>query len=173
MIYLASALIGYQVVSLADVKRIATVGGILIDPNRFSVAGLWVQTRPNQWRLLLSQSLRQINQQKVIINDSSDLNEVVDLPALQPILKIDYQIPGKKIVSTQGQHLGRAEDFSFNDDNFQIMHIFVKPPLHRRLHRQRLQFMRQQIEKISDKKIEVNIDPHGQSLRSLPKQVAS
>ena len=170
MIYLASACIGYQITSISGLSNIGQVRGILIDPQRFSVAGFWIEEydrRRDYWPILLSQSLRQIHGRRLFINDLEDINDPADLPRLKRILKIDYQIPGTKIVSSDKEHLGRAEDFSFNDEDFKIIHLIVKPPLHQRLRKTRLHFTRNQIEKVSRRQIEVRTDPAAQ-LHSLP-----
>ena len=170
MIYLASACIGYQITSITGLDNVGQIRGVLIDPHRFSVAGFWVeeyQCRRNWWPILLSQSLRQIHSRRVFVNDAEDFNHPKDLPRLKEVLKIDYQIPGKKIVSTEREYLGKAEDFSFSDEDFKIMHIIAKPPLPQRLRTSRRQFSRSQIEKIRGKSIEVRISPQAQ-LGSLP-----
>ena len=175
MIYLASACIGYQITSIASSNNVGQIRGLLIDPNRFSVAGFWVeayQRRRKQWPILLSQSLRQIHNRRIFINDDEDFNAPEDLPRLKEALKIDYQIPGKKIISTDSKYLGKAEDFSFSDEDFKIIHLIVKPPLPQRLRTSRRQFGRNQIEKVRARSIEVRIGPQSQ-LSSLPADLIS
>ena len=175
MIYLASACIGYQITSIASLNNVGQIRGILIDPNRFSVAGFWIeeyQRRHKQLPILLSQSLRQIHNRRVFINDEQDFNTLQDLPRLKEVFKIDYQIPGKKIISTDSEYLGRAEDFSFSDEDFKIIHLIVKPPLPQRLRTTRRQFGRNQIEKVRTQSIEVRIGPQSQ-LNALPADLIS
>ena len=175
MIYLASACIGYQITSISGLNNVGQIRGVLIDPHRFSVAGFWVeeyQQRRNWWPILLSQSLRQIHSRRVFINSVEDFNHPKDLPRLKEVLKIDYQIPGKKVVSTESEYLGQAEDFSFSDEDFKIVHLIAKPPLTQRLRTTRHQFSRNQIEKIRGKSIEIRIGPQPQ-LGSLPADLVS
>ena len=170
MIYLASACIGYQITSISGPSGVGQIGGVLVDPQRFSVAGFWVEEygrRRPYWPVLLSRSLRQIHGGRVFINGPEDINDPEDLPRLKQVLKIDYQIPGAKAVSTDGEYLGRAEDFSFSDEDFKIAHLIVKPPLARRLRKTRLHFPRGQIEKVSPRRIEIRVGPQAQ-LHSLP-----
>ncbi len=173
MIYLASACVGYQITSISSLENIGQIRGILIDPQRFSVAGFWVEIysrRYRHWPILLSQSLRQIHNRRVFVNDLDDINSPEDLPRLSQTLKVDYQIPGKKVVSTEKEYLGKAEDFSFDSDDFKIIHLIVKPPLHRRLRKTRQHFTRNQIEKVSRKQIEIKIGLQTQ-LHSLPESL--
>ena len=170
MIYLASEFIGYKIFSLSSLNEVGVIIGIIIDPYRFSVLGFWIETsstKRNDWLILLSQSVRQIEAGKVLINDVSDFNKRQDLPRVKTMLKIDYQIPGKKIVSTNAENLGQAEDFSFKEDNFQITHIIAKPPLHQRFKLTKRHYTRSQIEKISRKSIEVNVEPQAQKLQPV------
>ena len=167
---MASNCIGYKVISIASSNHIGQIRGILINPQRFSVTGFWVEEynrKRNYWPILLSQSLRQIHGRRIFVNDTDDINAPSDLPRLKRVLRIDYQIPGKRIISSEKQYLGRAEDFSFNDENFKIIHLVVKPPLHQRFSKTRQHFTRSQIEKVSKNQIEVRISPQTQ-LHSLP-----
>lgn len=170
MIYLASASIGYQLISIAGLNNVGQIRGILVDPQRFSVAGFWVEIygrRDKTWPILLSQSIRQIEGQRVFINDLEDIDSPKDLPRLRKILKVDYQLPGKRTISTDGDHLGKTEDFGFSDEDFKISHLIVRPPLHRRLRKARYHFTRSQIEKVSQQRIEVKIGPQA-TPHSLP-----
>ena len=174
MIYLASACIGYQITSIATAENIGQIRGVIVDPYRFSVAGFWAEVysrRSKQWPVLLSQSLRQIHNRRIFVNDLDDINAPGDLPRLRQVLKVDYQVPGKKVVATGGDYLGKAEDFSFNDEDFKIIHLIVRPPLHRRLRQTRQHFTRNQIEKIGRKQIEVKTGPQTQ-IHTLPGEVA-
>ena len=173
MLYLASACIGYQITSISSLANIGQITGILIDPHRFSVAGFWVEEYgQRQMPLLLSQSLRQIHSQRVFVNSEDDFNRPKDLPRLREVLEIDYQLPGKRVISTDKEYLGRADDFSFSDEDFKIVHLIVKPPLSQRLRTARRQFGRSQIEKIRSKTIEVRVGPQAK-LGSLPADLAS
>ena len=168
MLYLASTCIGYQITSISSLASIGQISGILIDPHRFSVAGFWVEEYGRrQMLILLSQSMRQMHNRRVFVNSEDDFNLPKDLPRLREILTIDYQLPGKRVVSTDKEYLGRAEDFSFSDEDFKIIHLIVKPPLSQRLRTSRRQFSRSQIEKIRSKTIEVRVGPQTQ-LGSLP-----
>ncbi len=174
MIYLASICIGYQITSISSLDNIGQVRGVLIDPQRFSVAGFWVEIysqHSKQWPILLSQSLRQIHNRRIFVNDLDDINLPEDLPRLRQALKIDYQIPGKKAVSTDKEYLGKAEDFSFDSESFKIIHLIVRPPLHQRLRKRRLHFTRNQVEKIGRRQIEIKVSPQTQ-LHSLPESLA-
>ena len=172
MLFLASDFINYKVVSISTLSEVGQVAGILVDPYRFVVSGCWVKilhSRRYQGEgFLVSSSIRQIDDQRVLINDVDDCSPAVDLPKLKPIFKIDYQIKGKRIISTEKATLGRAEDFSFNDQDFKIMHIIVNPPLLQRLRLTQKRYHRQQIEKIDHKSIEVKVGPQTQSIQSLP-----
>ena len=176
MIFLASDFIGYKVVSISTFSEIGQVEGILIDPYRFVVAGFWVKLiYDNAHRkedFLVSSSVRQVDDQRLLINDIDDCSQLVDLPKLKPILKIDYQIKGKRVLSTEKTPLGKAEDFSFNDQDFKIMHVIVNPPFLQRLRVTQKRYHRRQIEKIDHQGIEVRIGPQTQSI-TLPTGLAA
>lgn len=178
MIYLASSLVSYQVISLSSLQSTGRVSGLLVDPYRFSVVGFWVEVvKRLQPRaalpLLLSQSIRQIDHDRLFINDAEDLNAPADLPKLKSILKIDYQIPGARIVSTDKDYLGRAEDFSFDEEDFKIMHLIVKPPLVQRLKTRQQRFHRNQVEKVGRRTIEVRVGLQTQRHQSVSTEPAA
>lgn len=167
MIYNASSLIGKPVVSIRLNASIGQISGVLVDPNRLSVAGLWVKTNTNpEPLLLLNEDIRQLTSQRAIIDDQQQLAEPSDLPKLKAILTINYIIVGKKIVAN-GRKIGIAADFNFNNETYQVSHIVGRPAGLQRLRMSQLTFERRQITGIDDRQITVDIGPQTQKLPSL------
>lgn len=172
MIFLASDFIDYKIVAISSLSEIGCVTGILVDPYTFTVAGFWMKLHHSPQKkahhFLVSNSVRQIDDQRLLINDIDECCTPDDLPKLTETFDIDYQVCGKRVVSSKQVYLGQVEDFSFHDQDFKIMHIIVKPPLLQRLKITQKRYSRRQIEKIDHRKIEVKIGPQAQSVQSLP-----
>ncbi len=171
MIILASKVIGKPVLTIRAGRAAATVTGVLIDPFKLQVAGFWVQkgAKAKGSHLLLSQDIREFTMRGVIIDDTASIVETDDLPRFKEIFEIDYQIPGKKVISGRRKH-GKATDFGINTATLHIASITGKPSLTRMLGSTSFSFARKQIKSINDSTIEVNDSPLGISLKdSLPK----
>ena len=158
---IASKFIGSSVCTIRSTGKVGQVVGLLIDPNKLVVAGFWVATRVHKdHQLLLNQDIRTLVPEKhqVIIDDLKDLCQPADLERLKPILEIDYQIPGKKVVQAK-KRLGKAIDFGFSIDyDYQITNIIAKPTLNQRFRVIQLSFNRNQIQAIDDKTITIQAD---------------
>ena len=167
MIYSASGLIGKSVVSIRINASIGQISGVLLNPDRLSVAGLWIRTNTDpQPLLLLNEDIRQLTSQRAIIDDRSQLVEPSELPKLRSILTINYIIPGKKIIAA-GRKIGVALDFNFNNETYLVSHIIARASGMQRLRMSQLTFERRQITAIDDRKITVNIGPQTQKIPSL------
>lgn len=167
MIYSASGLLSKPVVSIRLNAGIGQISGILLDPNRLSVAGLWVRTNTNpEPLLLLNEDVRQLTSQRAIIDDHHQLAEPNDLPKLKAILAINYIIPGKKIVA-DGRKIGVALDFNFNNETYLVSQIVGRAAGLQRLRMSQLTFERRQITAIDNRQITVNIGPQTQKIASL------
>ena len=154
---IASKFIGSSVCTIRAAAKVGQVIGLLIDPNKLTIAGLWVSTKQHkQDQLLLSQDIRTIvpAKQQVIIDDLKDLDLPAEFARLKSILDVDYQIPGKKVIQNN-KTIGQAIDFGFSIDHYRITNIVVQPRLLRRLQLTHLNFGRQQIKTINDRSIVV------------------
>ena len=171
MIILASKVVDKPVLTIRAGGRVGTVTGVLIDPFKLQVAGFWVQkgAKAKHSHLPLSQDIREFTIRGIIVDDSSAIVGVEDLPRFKEIIEIDYQIPGKKVVSGRYKH-GKALDFGINTATLQIASITGKPSFTKMFGATSFSFARKQIKSINDGAIEVSKDPVGASLKdSLPK----
>lgn len=167
MIYSASGLVGKPVVSIRLNANIGQISGVLLNPDRLSVAGLWIKTNANpQLLLLLNEDVRQLTSQRAIIDDHNQLAEPGDLPKLKSILATNYIIPGKKIVA-DGRKIGVASDFNFNNDTYLVSHIIGRAAGLQRLRMSQLSFERRQITGLDNRQITVNIGPQARKIPSL------
>ena len=169
MIHAASQLIDRPVVSFAQTSRVGQISGLLIDPHRLSLAAFWVKDKRGNNLLVMPEDILLVELDSLIINNPHDLTTPQELPRLEEILTIDYQIPGKKIVS-DGQVLGIANDFGISGENYQIRYIAGQAKLWRRFKGGNLRFMRQQIKKINDRSIEVKSGPQAEKIKALSRQ---
>ena len=167
MIYSASGLVGKPVVSIRINANIGQISGVLLNPDRLSVAGLWIKTNTNPRQLLLlNDDVRQLTSQRAIVDDHNQLVEPSELPKLRSILTINYTIPGKKIVA-DGRKIGVALDFNFNNETYLVSHIIARASGLQRLRVSQLTFERRQITAIDNRKITVNIGPQARQVPSL------
>ena len=161
MILLASNTVGMGVFTIRVGGRFASISGLLVNPHTLKIAAFWVDDgHSKQHKLLLVQDIREITPKAVIIDDHGSLVEPGDLPRLEEILAIDYQLPGKKVRSGSKTH-GKVSDFGFRTHTFEIANVSGKPSISRLISNTRFSFARKQITAVNDKAIEVDDSPLG------------
>ena len=159
MIYIAKDMIGVPVVSLQLNNQIGQISGLLVDPHQLKVVAVWVRpTKKYKDLLILPGSLRHFTSKRIVVDGPDDLTNPKDLPILHKTLVINYRIPNKKIVAN-GRKVAVATDFDFNRRSFFITAIVARPVGWQRLKMSEVRFGRQQIIRVDDQKIVINIGP--------------
>lgn len=159
MIFLASRFIGKPILSIRAGHPIGSVTGVLINPHKLKVDAFWVQVGAiTDNKILLSQDIREIGIKGVVINDLHDIADADNMPRLEELIKIAYEIPGKKVLE-RSHRIGTAVDFGFNDKDMSVVSILVKPKLAGRLRNAQKTIHRSQIKSIDDSSIHVSTAP--------------
>jgi sporulation protein YlmC with PRC-barrel domain len=118
------------VFSLHAGHPIGQINGLLIDPHKLHIAGLWTSvSRDGSARILLPQHIRELQGAKgLVIDHEDDLSMPDELIRLKEIIDIEYQLIGKKIMTVSKQHLGKVVDFVVDDLNWQITKLHGERP---------------------------------------------
>ena len=167
MIYGGIPLIGKAVISLESRRRVGQINGILINPQNLSVSGLWVRSRYEKINLILTiGEIRQLTSERVLIDSQDNLSDSSDLPKLKDVLRLRYNLIGKKIV-TENRYIGVVSDFNFNNNTYEISHLIGSYRGLKRLKLEQLTFDRNQIVKVDSQKVVVDDGPQKQKVHSL------
>ncbi len=156
-----------SVLSLRIGGPVARVVSPIINPNNLYIEG-WhvVDNRSGEDLILLSQEIRDVMSQGLVINDVDALSPIEDLVRLQKILDLDFELLKLKVQSQSGKRYGKVSDFAFETQNFFVQKLYVAPSL-RAFSGGTLSVDRSQIIEITNRRIIIE-DPTEKSKNAVP-----
>lgn len=126
MLLMGQQLIGKPVLSLRTGGPVGEVTDIIINPNNLKVEGWYVNdSSTKQRRVLLSQDIRDIIDQGFVVNDAEDLSDSSELVRLESVIKLNFELMGKTVVSDTKRRLGKVNDYAFEKDGFFIQKLYI------------------------------------------------
>jgi uncharacterized protein YrrD len=152
MLQLSGMLLNRPVLSLRTSSQVAATIAPIINPNNLKIEGFYCQVGRNQ-PILVSQDVRDILPQGLVINDQDVLTDPEELVRLKRVLDINFQLIGKQVVTTDKQKLGKVDDYATETESLMIKKLYVAQPLFRNFSGGNLVVDRTQIVEITDKKI--------------------
>lgn len=159
MLRLSNALINQAVMSLRTGGQVATTTQPVINPNNLKIEGFYCDDRFESKQLvLLTQDIRDFVHHGFLINDHEVLCEPNELVRLKPILKLQFALIGKPVVTVSKKRLGKVNDFAVDDQAMYVQKIYVGQSLLKSFTGGQLSIDRGQIVEITDRKIVVQ-DP--------------
>lgn len=128
----------------------------IFNPNNLKIEGFYCQMPDRKQLVLVSQDIRDVLPQGVVINDADVLTEPEELVRLKNILRINFQLIGKQVETTDEQKLGKVSDFATETESMTVKKIYVSQSLFKNFTGGNLGIDRTQIVEITDKKIIVH-----------------
>jgi sporulation protein YlmC with PRC-barrel domain len=157
MLQLSGMLLNRPVLSLRIGQPIATTLNAVINPNNLKIEGFYCQEdKSRQNRILLSQDIRDIMPQGIVVNDQEVLTDPNELVRLKDILAIGYDPLGKTVVTTTKEKIGKIADYSVEIDGLYIQKLYVSQSLFKSFGGGTLGIDRTQIVEITSKTIIIN-----------------
>jgi len=155
MLLLGSSFEKIPLLSLRIGSVIGSVVGHLINPHTLRIDALWVKVGGfKQPLLLLTQDIREVSLQGVVVDDRDVLIEASEALRLKPIIDLRYELIDKKVISMH-LPLGKIADYALDKDSFFIEKIYVEPTAWRKLQSNRLTIDRSQIIEVSQTHVRV------------------
>ncbi len=156
MLQLSGALLGQSVISLRTGAPVALVMAPVINPNNLKIEGFYCQDRfKKQQLILLTQDIREQNTHGFFINDQELLSEPSELIRLQKILDINFELPGKPVVTANKKRLGKVSDYAVDSVAYYVQKLYVGQSLIKSFSGGQLSVDRSQIIEITNKRIVV------------------
>ncbi|HKU18957.1 MAG TPA: hypothetical protein VJP80_06860 [Candidatus Saccharimonadales bacterium] len=157
MLQLSGTLINRPVLSLRTSTTIAETLSPIINPDNLKIEGFYCQDYQSRRQLiLLSQDIRDVLTQGLVVNDHEVLTEPEELVRLHRILQINFELLGKQVVTTTHDKIGKVSDFSTEIETMYIQKLYVTQSLLRNFTGGNLGVDRSQIVEINDKRIVIN-----------------
>ena len=142
-----------EIVNMRTGQPEAVAERVIIDPFRLHVCGFYTTHDPS---ILLAANIRELNAEQILIDDVDAFSAREELPRLEEVLSIDYQLSGKRVQTHSKERLGSVEEYVFDSLDFKIQKIYVHQPLWRNLNGQTLIVDRKQILEVNDKHVIVS-----------------
>lgn len=159
MLQLSKALINVPVMSLRVGGQVATAIEPIINPTNLKIEGWFcADTRSKKKLVLLSQDVRELLPQGLVIDDFDVLADPHDLIRMKDLLHINFPLLGHNVVSESKQKLGKVSDFATETTTFYIQKLYTSQPLLKSLKGGSTSIERNQIIEINQKQIVVK-DP--------------
>jgi len=156
MLQLGGSFLNKAVLSLRTGSKIAIVVSPIINPNNLKIEGFYAQDGVNKHHMiLLSQDIRENSLQGFIVNDQEVLSDPEDLVRLKEVLKLQFEIINKPVVTDSGSKLGKINDFAVDSETLYVQKLYVGQSLLKSFSGGQLSIDRGQIVEITNRKIVV------------------
>ncbi len=157
MLLLSQSFIDRPVLSLRTGGPIATITSAVINPNNLKIEGFICQDRVEKKKqlILLTQDIRDIIAQGIVVNDHEVLAKPDELIRLKDILKVNFVLIGKPVVTVSKSRLGKVSDYAADDTSLFIQKIYASQSVLKNLSGGSISVDRSQIVEITNRKIVV------------------
>lgn len=173
MLKLSVSLTKIPIISLRSGGVIGLAEKPIINPDNLKIEGWYAQTvYASGTHVLPSSEIREIARQGIAVNDYEAITLPDDLVRMQKVLRTDFQLIGKTVVTESKKQLGKVQDYAADLDSFYIQRLYVSPRLVRAFTNNQLTVSREQILEITDKKIIIkDIEATERAFFTAPVQV--
>lgn len=151
-----SSLVGQPILSLRSGGQIAASGQPIINPNNLKIEGLWASDRSSSQLILLTQDVREVGSDGLVVNDHDALSEPEHLVRLKEVLELDFVLLGKPVQTLSKDRLGKVSDFAADTTSFFVQKLYVSQSLMKNFSGGSLSVDRNQIQEITNHRIIIN-----------------
>jgi len=159
MLQLSQSLMNVPIMSLRTGGEVAVATVPIINPANLKIEGWYCQDRFSKSNLiLLSQDIRDVIKQGLVVNDHDNLSEPDELVRLKDILELNFELLGKPTFTANKERLGKVSDYAVEVETFYIQKLYLSQPLIKSFSGGTLSVDRTQIIEITNRKIVIQ-DP--------------
>jgi sporulation protein YlmC with PRC-barrel domain len=157
MLQLINSLLNQPILSLRTGTTVATVTAPIINPDNLKIEGFYCQDSKNKKQLiLLYQDIRELLDRGFVVDDHDVLAEADELVRLKKVLRIDYQLIGKHVITTSKEKVGKVSDYAVEVNSMMIQKIYVAQSIMKSLTGGSLSIDRTQINEVTPKHVIIN-----------------
>lgn len=128
----------------------------IINPNNLKIEGWYcIDQFSKNTLILLTKDIRDIVPQGLAIDDYDCLSEPEDLIRIQDIIKLNFELIGKPVITETKRKVGKVSDFAVDITSYFIQKLYVSQPVYRNLSGGQLSIGRTQIIEITNRNIVV------------------
>jgi uncharacterized protein YrrD len=156
MLQLSGMIINRPVLSLRTGTQVGLALAPIINPNNLKIEGFFTKNSGRKQLILVSQDVREVMPQGIVVNDEDVLTDPNELVRLQGVIDVNFELLGKHVETADGRKLGKVGDYATETDSMYIKKLYVSQPIYKNFSGGNLGIDRTQIVEITDKKIVVN-----------------
>lgn len=157
MLQLSGYLLNKPVLSLRIASPVAWIVAPLINPRNLKVEGFYCADSQDGKRLvLLCQDIRELSRQGFIVDDHDVLVEPEELVRLKDLMHLNFQLPGKPVLTASKQKVGKVSDYAIETESMFIQKLYVTQSFWKRLTGGSLSVDRSQVVEITRHRIIIN-----------------
>lgn len=154
MLQLSDSLINTPVLSLRTGGPVGTTIAAIINPNNLKIEGFYCTDRFSKNKLvLLSQEIRDIIADGIVVNDHEAMSEPSELVRLKETIAMQFELLGKSVVTNNGKRLGKVNDYAVDTTSLYIQKLYVSQSIMKSLSGGQVSIGRSQIVEITHRKI--------------------
>ena len=156
MLISASRLLGTAVFSIAAGGPITQVRDVIVDPDSLKIVafrligGVVTRSGPS---LLPVNAIREFSSGCFVIDDADEFAADDEIVRLAKILALNFALPGLKVETKKGSHLGKIIDFTVTSEDFVVQQLIVKRPALKSFSDPELTIPRKEIVEVTDYKV--------------------
>lgn len=159
MLQLGKNLVNRPVMSLRTGGEVAIALEPIINPDNLKIEGWFCQDRFSKDHLvLLTQDVREIYKNGIIVNDHDVLVEPKELIRLQKVLELQYELINKPVQTANKKKIGKVSDYAVELPSLYIQKLYVAQSLIKSFNGGGLSVDRNQIVEVTNKRVVVQ-DP--------------
>ncbi len=154
MLRLSEFFHGLDIHSLQTGRPVGQLIEPIINPDNLAIPAWHCQRFGEPGLLILhSDDIREVGQPGVIIDNEERMMTTEDLVRLQAILDLKFDLVGKKVVTANGQRVGRVSDYVINEQTWLVQKLHVSQSPWRNVSMGNRIIDRAQIVEVTPKKI--------------------
>lgn len=152
MILSGSRLDKSAVMSLQTGSRIAIAHRPVVDPARLQIIAFELRQAQGYAKqaFLRVLDVREFSDIGMIIDSADEFVGLDDILKLKEIYQLNFQLPGMRVIGTDGKYIGKVRSYTIESDGFYIAQLIIKPQIFTRLRETELLVHRSQIREITD-----------------------
>jgi len=132
-------------------------GAPVINPNNLKIEGFYCQEdKKHETLILLSQDVRDVMPQGLVVNDHDVLTDPTDLVRLRDVLALNFEVLGMPVITTTKEKIGKVADYAVDSESLYIQKLYVTQSIFRNFSGGNLGVDRTQIVEITNKAIIVH-----------------
>lgn len=154
MLQLSNALVEKPILSLQTGAPVGNTLKAIVNPNNLKIEGFYCHDRfEKKQMILLSQDVRDILPQGLVVDDHRVLSEPGELVRLKDTLEMKFELIGKPVYTDNKQKVGKVVDFAADNTSLYIQKLYIARSILKSLNTGQLSIDRSNIVEITSRRI--------------------